>query len=127
MKYVFKRKTYSYQGRALKQALTQRSTAIIFDPGLGKTKVAIDFCVIKLLKEGKDKVIIVCPLSAMGVWDDEWYLDCPDDIPYLITPLVGKMPERIKKLKSVFNTRASGVIATRRLKNVEWRSINQSC
>ena len=110
MKYRFKRKTYSYQGRALKRALTQRSTAIIFDPGLGKTKVAIDFCVIKLLKEGKDKVVIVCPLSAMGVWDDEWYLDCPDDIPYLITPLVGKMPERIKKLKSVCQHKGPQVV-----------------
>lgn len=101
MIYKFKRSPYNYQARALRKALSQKSTAIIFDPGLGKTKVAVDFAVIKLLKENKKKVVIICPLSAMGVWDDEWYADCPDDIEYLITPLVGKMPARIKKLKEV--------------------------
>lgn len=101
MKYVFKRKPYPYQVRALKKALSLPASAIIFDPGLGKTKVAVDFCVIKLLKEGLKRVVIVCPLSAMGVWDDEWYLDCPDDIEYKLVPLVDKMPQRIKKLQEM--------------------------
>jgi SNF2 family DNA or RNA helicase len=101
MKYTFKRKPHGYQLRALQKALTQDATPIIFDPGLGKTKVAIDFAAIKYLKEGVKKVAIICPLSAMGVWDDEWYLDCPDDISYSIIPLVGKMPERLKLLKEV--------------------------
>lgn len=101
MKYTFKRKPHGYQVRALKKALTQKATAIIFDPGLGKTKVAIDFCAIKYLTEGLEKVLIICPLSAMGVWEDEWFLDCPDEIPYKITPLTGKMPQRLKLLEKI--------------------------
>lgn len=101
MKYTFKRKPHGYQVRALKKALTQEATAIIFDPGLGKTKVAIDFCAIKYLTEGLDKVLIICPLSAMGVWEDEWFLDCPDEISYEITPLTGKMPQRVKLLEKI--------------------------
>lgn len=101
MKYVFKRKPYGYQLRALKKALTQDATAIIFDPGLGKTKVAIDFSAIKFYTQGMKRVVIVCPLSAIGVWDDEWFLDCPDDIPYSLYPLAGKMKDRVKQLKEV--------------------------
>jgi SNF2 family DNA or RNA helicase len=101
MKYIFKRKPKGYQVRALTKALLLPATAIIFDPGLGKTKVAIDFCAIKYIKEGIMRVIIVCPLSAMGVWEDEWNLDCPDDIHYLITPLIGSMKQRLKLLEQV--------------------------
>ena len=110
MKYQFKRTPKGYQVRALKKALEQKSTAVIFDPGLGKTKVAIDFSAIKYLQEGMKRVLIVCPLSAMGVWEDEWYQDCPDDIEYLITPLIGKMPQRIKKLQEVAQHKGPQVV-----------------
>lgn len=101
MKYQFKRIPKPYQIRALRQALTQTATAVIFDPGLGKTKVGVDFAAIKYLTEGLKRVLIICPLSAMGVWEDEWNLDCPDEIDYLITPLVGDMKKRVKKLREV--------------------------
>jgi len=98
MKYQFKRKPRSYQLRALQKALQLGSMAIWFDPGLGKTKVAIDFTAIKMAKEEAKRVIVVCPLSAIGVWEDEFPLDCPDEYLPTITPVVGDMDDRISIL-----------------------------
>ena len=37
----------------------------------GKTKVAVDFCGAMHLKMGVTRVLIVCPLSVVGVWKNE--------------------------------------------------------
>ena len=84
MKYKFVRKPRVYQYRALQKALELNMLAIWFDPGLGKTKVAIDFAAIKIAKDEVSKILIVCPLSAIGVWEDEFPYDCP---PELLPPL----------------------------------------
>lgn len=110
MKYQFKRKPYAYQYNALRRALKLGDSAIWFDPGLGKTKVGIDFCAIKAITEDKSKVLVVGPLSAIGVWNEEWYVDCPDDIPYEVVPIVGDMPERLTDLKKVIENQGNTVI-----------------
>jgi len=98
MKYQFKRKPRPYQLRALQKALQLGSMAIWFDPGLGKTKVAIDFSAIKIAKQELERILVVCPLSAIGVWEDEYPEDCPDEYMPHILPVVGDMDDRIKLL-----------------------------
>lgn len=60
-------KSFPYQVKALKKALKRGNGAFFFDPGLGKTKPALDFMAIK----EKKRVLIICPVSALGVWPDE--------------------------------------------------------
>jgi len=98
MKYKFKRKPRPYQLRALQKALQLGSLAVWFDPGLGKTKVAIDFTAIKIAKGEATKAVVVCPLSAIGVWEDEFPQDCPDEYLPTVIPVVGDMDDRIKTL-----------------------------
>lgn len=75
-KYEYKEvyKSYRYQKRALKKALKEGVAAFFFDPGLGKTKPAIDYMNIKSLSlagRQKFKVLVVCPVSAVAVWEEE--------------------------------------------------------
>jgi SNF2 family DNA or RNA helicase len=60
-------KSFPYQAKALKKALKRGNGAFFFDPGLGKTKPSLDFMAIKK----KRRVLIICPVSALGVWPDE--------------------------------------------------------
>lgn len=100
MKYRFKRRPRVYQLAALKKALElDNAIALWFDPGLGKTKVAIDFAGIKRMKGELNRILVVCPLSAVGVWEDEMLEDMPDSTPFNIVPLVGDMDDKINLLK----------------------------
>lgn len=101
MKYQFKRRPRPYQLGALKKALDLDKLAIWFDPGLGKTKVAIDFTAIKIAKQELSKILIVCPLSAIGVWEDEFPNDCPDEFLPTVFPVVGDMKDRLKIIDRV--------------------------
>ncbi len=100
MKYKFRRKPRTYQLAALQKALElDNAIALWFDPGLGKTKVAIDFCAIKYVKDNARKVLVVCPLSAIGVWEEELEIDHPYEISTM--PIVGDVKDRISQLKTL--------------------------
>lgn len=100
MKYVFKRKPRPHQLHALQKALElDYAMALWFDPGVGKTKVAIDFMGVKAMKQQLHTVLIICPLSAMGVWEDEIPQDLPDNISRKVIPIVGDMTTRIQLIK----------------------------
>lgn len=103
MKYQFVRRPRQYQLSALRKALELNKLAIWFDPGLGKTKVAIDFTAIKIAKQELTRVLIVCPLSAIGVWEDEFPQDCPKEYLPTVTPVVGDMDDRIGLIREVMN------------------------
>ena len=100
MKYRPKRPLRSYQAKALKRALEiDYGTAIWFDPGLGKTKVAIDFIAIQRLKHGLSRVLVIAPLSALGVWVDELKLDMIDELKYTVYIPNGRRANKIKVLE----------------------------
>lgn len=104
MKYKFKRTPRAYQLAALQKALKlNKSIAIWFDPGLGKTKVAIDFMAIKQMKGELSRILIICPLSAIGVWEDEIPLDHPQWEEMAITPVVGDTKDRLETLNEVLS------------------------
>jgi len=80
MKYKFKTKPYPFQLKVLKLAIKKKKYCLWLDPGLGKTKIALDFCGYYYLKEGINHILIVCPLSVIGVWEDEITTHLPDYI-----------------------------------------------
>lgn len=68
MKYRFKTAPDKHQFEALKMALDKRRFGIFFQQRVGKTKVAIDFAGATYLKDGHNKVLIICPLSVREEW-----------------------------------------------------------
>lgn len=69
--YQFKREPFKHQLEALASCGGREFYAYFISPGLGKTKICIDDAMI-LYKQGKvDTVLVICPISAMSVWESE--------------------------------------------------------
>ncbi len=72
MKYKYKRKPYRHQVAALKDLLGRDfGGALLMEPRTGKTQVACDYAAIRHMQGVVNRVVIVCPASVMGVWEDE--------------------------------------------------------
>lgn len=72
MRYVFRTKPYEHQKKNLKRFIKQHYLGVLWDPGIGKSKLIVD-CACALNMMGKlNRVLIVCPLSVVGVWQDEF-------------------------------------------------------
>ena len=63
-----------HQEIALRYLYTNGGGGLLLDPGLGKTKVVLDF--VKLMGFGKS--LIVCPKALLFVWQDEVAVHRPD-------------------------------------------------
>src|SRR5215471_67385 len=83
VKYRYRVKPYRHQVAALKKLLNLKwGGALLMSPRTGKTKVAVDWTSI-LHQQGKvDRVLVVCPISVIGVWEKEIEANCP--FPYKI-------------------------------------------
>lgn len=84
MKYRPKRHPYAHQQAALRKLLSRGSGGgLLMDPRTGKTQVALDY--VSVLNQHPDpnlrvhRVLVVAPLSALGVWSDEIDAVVPDD------------------------------------------------
>ena len=82
MKYKFKTKPFKHQKRAVIRALRQGHIGLLWEPGTGKTKTIVDWTSALFLRDGAaaSRVVIFCPLSVVGVWEDEYATHCP--VPY---------------------------------------------
>ena len=80
MKYKFKVSPFDYQRKILKLALQKRKYALWLDPGLGKTKIGVDFCGCLNLMRGVNRVLVVCPKSVKGVWQEEIAQHLPSNL-----------------------------------------------
>jgi SNF2 family DNA or RNA helicase len=79
-RYKFKTKPYRHQVKALKHALRHYKAVALFMPmRSGKTKTAIDWVGMLHLKFGVERVLIVCPLSVVGVWKKQLRIHLPDE------------------------------------------------
>lgn len=97
MKYHPKTSLYKHQKTALRRFIRQHHIGLLFEPGLGKTKVIVDASAALFLKNEVDRVLIFCPLSVVGVWEDEYATHCP--VPYrieLIDRNTTKIPRTIR-------------------------------
>src|SRR6478736_10076271 len=81
LKYEFKTTPYPHQVRALKKVVKNKRGALFMPMRSGKTKTAIDWCgALNTKYSDFNKVLIVCPLSVVGVWRHQFKLHCP--VPY---------------------------------------------
>lgn len=78
MKYKWKTRPYHHQVAAVKKLLsTGWGGALLMEPRTGKTKVCIDYASI-LHQAGKvNRVLVLMPVSVIGVWEDEIAAHCP--------------------------------------------------
>lgn len=63
-----------FQRIALRFMYTVGSGGILLDPGMGKSKVTLDYIAL----QGFKKVLIVCPKPLLFVWEDEIKVHRPD-------------------------------------------------
>jgi SNF2 family DNA or RNA helicase len=82
LKYTFKTRPYKHQLVAFKRALKQHYLAVLWEPRLGKSKLIIDWACAEHLRGNVNRVLIVCPLSVIGVWEEEFATHSP--APYRI-------------------------------------------
>lgn len=69
-----------FQEIALRYAYTVEGGGLLLEPGMGKTKVVLDFIALM----GFKKSLIVCPKALLFVWEDEQALHRPDKSVYCI-------------------------------------------
>ncbi len=72
--FVFYTQPLKHQLIALRFLITNRGGGLLLDPGLGKTKVCLDFAAYMKFK----RVLVVCPKALMFVWEDERNFHRPD-------------------------------------------------
>ena len=65
--FVYHTKPLPFQDIALRFLHTLGSAGLLLDPGMGKSKVVLDYIVLR----GFGKVVIVCPKALLFVWEDE--------------------------------------------------------
>lgn len=78
LKYRWKTRPFHHQVAAIKTLLNNGyGGALLMEPRTGKTKVAIDWISI-LHQAGKvNRVLVFCPVSVMGVWEEQFAMHCP--------------------------------------------------
>lgn len=88
VKYPFATRPYQHQLKALRQ-LWRRGWggALLWEPGTGKTKCALDFAGALYLYRGLRRVLVICPIAAFGVWVAELGKHMPEQVPFTVTVL----------------------------------------
>lgn len=100
LRYTYKTEPYSHQKKALKKLLDLNGSAGLFmDMATGKTKVAIDWAGIGFYNWNVRKVLVVAPLSVLGVWPRQ--IREHSGAPARSFRLGGKTEDRISLLKRI--------------------------
>jgi hypothetical protein len=75
-------------------------TALLFDPGLGKTAVVLDYAGLLTLKSptGEARVLVICPLVAVDTWVLQTDIFASPQINYWAESLGGSLPQRAEAL-----------------------------
>lgn len=81
--YPFKTRPYNYQRKALRFLWGNSwGGGLLMEPGTGKTKVALDFIGALYLNKGVRRVLVVCPIAAFGVWEEQAKEHMSPEVPY---------------------------------------------
>lgn len=81
MKYRWKTRPFRHQVEAVKKLLSNGfGGALLMAPRTGKTKTMIDYASCLYLKGRANRILIFCPLSVIGVWEEEIKNHCPFDV-----------------------------------------------
>jgi SNF2 family DNA or RNA helicase len=80
MAYPYKRTPRPHQRKALIQAYAKKQAGLFLRIGSGKTKIALDFIGVLLHNNIVSRCLVIAPLNALGVWEDEIILNMPDSL-----------------------------------------------
>lgn len=69
MRYKSKIKPWNHQKWALKRAWKLGNALLWADVGTGKTKIGVDYALARHQRGQVNRVLVVCPLAAVGVWE----------------------------------------------------------
>ena len=83
MKFPFVTKPWPHQMRALRFLLERRGGGLQVPMRWGKTKVGVDFANCLAQLEGIERVLVVTPLSGIGVWEGMVEKETHPDLPML--------------------------------------------
>lgn len=77
MPYPYLKQPKDYQIAAMKKILRVKKVLVAGDMGTGKTKIGLDFIANMFWHKKASKAIVVAPLEAVGVWEQEILENCP--------------------------------------------------
>jgi len=103
VKYRFKTEPYGYQLRALNKIKKLDGVAGLYmEMGTGKTKVAIDWAGIGYYNYDVKRVLVICPLSVIGVWQRQ----IKEHLPFFarVRALTGSTPERAALIRRMIRS-----------------------
>jgi SNF2 family DNA or RNA helicase len=92
---------YLHQKVGLRKCIeTGGVTALLFDPGMGKTAVALDYASLLALKSvtGEARVLVVCPLAAVDTWVMQAEKFVSEQVNYWAESIGGGLLERAETL-----------------------------
>lgn len=91
---------FAHQRRGLAKLIAQRGGALLFDPGLGKTAVVLDYSCLLALKapSGEARVLVVCPLAAVDTWVLQTRTFVSPQVNYWAEALGGNLKQRAEAL-----------------------------
>ena len=92
---------FEHQKRALHRIIqTGGVCAVLFDPGMGKTAIVIDYASLLALKSrtGETRVLVVCPLAAVDTWVKQMEIYASPQVNYWAEVLGGGLLERAEAL-----------------------------
>jgi len=100
--YKYKTKPMAHQIEALRMLVNNGGVGgLLMEPGLGKTKVVIDYLGALTVKHGSAKAFITCPLSAVDTWPDEIEKHLPDHIDRRVVVLDGPGAAKVQTVRDL--------------------------
>lgn len=103
LRYKFKTKPYSYQLKALNKIRKLEGIGGLFmEMGTGKTKIAIDWAGIGYYNYDVKRVLVICPLSVIGVWQRQIRMHLPFFA--RVRALTGSTPERAALIRRMIRS-----------------------
>jgi len=92
---------FAHQRRGLAKLIdTGGVAALLFDPGLGKTAVVLDYSCLLALKapSGEARVLVICPLAAVDTWVLQARTFISPQVNYWAEALGGNLKQRSEAL-----------------------------
>lgn len=109
LRYNYKTEPFAHQRRALKKVYDLKGRAgLLMEMGTGKTKVAIDWAGIGYYNMGTRKILVVAPLSVLGVWTRQ--IKQHSGAPARIFRLTGSSQDKIKLFRRIMRAPDDGVL-----------------
>lgn len=71
------------------------------EPGTGKTKVAVDFCGRMYMERGLERVLVVAPLSVLGVWEREVNKHLGEGVPRRTVKLQKGIKNKVRQMEEI--------------------------